>query len=394
MEYVKKAVSEFEVTKQTDQQGDAVFIVHVLCSDSYIRLNRFYYSILQRFVNGETIEDIKRSSDVATVALELEEFVQILIKVELLKSGTEENLAETDDTPQKESLVNRIIQRLLQSTFSIKSPDAFVTSVYYYFGRILFTPVGLFLLLTLLVLGNTAFIGSFFHSHIAPVRQPPVFAVVSLVWVGAFVSVVLHELGHALTCKHFGRKISGFGLMFYLGIPGAFVDTSDAYFLTRGPRVAIDLAGLVVNLLIISLCGLCLFFGDGTFQAVFRLIAAINLFYVIWNLNPFVKYDGYYTLVDILEYPNLRQDALARVFSIKSAKDIVPLSWQDSTLLLFGIASLFFTAVILLVVSFYVYSILTRLIPSPYNAIFPAVAGLVLFSVLFRKAIKRMKISK
>src|SRR5204863_9222398 len=61
------------------------------------------------------------------------------------------------------------------------------------------------------------------------------------------VSILLHELGHALTCKAFGREIRRGGFMLFFGFPACFVDTSDIWLDPRRRRIAVSGAGATVD---------------------------------------------------------------------------------------------------------------------------------------------------
>jgi putative peptide zinc metalloprotease protein len=64
-----------------------------------------------------------------------------------------------------------------------------------------------------------------------------------LLWAAAILPVMIHELGHALTVKHYGREINAGGLMLYFGLPAAYVDTTDIW---RPPRASqCDLNGFI-----------------------------------------------------------------------------------------------------------------------------------------------------
>ena len=61
-------------------------------------------------------------------------------------------------------------------------------------------------------------------------------------------SAVLHEFGHAFTCKHFGGKVRSLGIGFYFFIPVFYADVSDAWLFTkRYQRLLTHAAGLLMN---------------------------------------------------------------------------------------------------------------------------------------------------
>ena len=125
---------------------------------------------------------------------------------------------------------------------------------------------------------------------------------------------LLHELGHGYVAVHYGCRVNAMGVAFILGAPLFYVDVTDSWRLkSRNARLAIDSAGIAVDLTIAVLATLAwVILPDG----VPRFIA-FGLATVGWtaslaiNLNPFMKFDGYYLLSDVLELPNLQTRALA-----------------------------------------------------------------------------------
>jgi putative peptide zinc metalloprotease protein len=47
------------------------------------------------------------------------------------------------------------------------------------------------------------------------------------------VSILLHELGHALACKAYGCEIRRGGFRLFFGFPAFFVDTTDIWLESR-----------------------------------------------------------------------------------------------------------------------------------------------------------------
>ena len=62
---------------------------------------------------------------------------------------------------------------------------------------------------------------------------------------------VLHELGHALTCKHFGGECHEIGPMLLVFTPALYCDTSDSWMLvSRWQRAAVGMAGIATEMVV------------------------------------------------------------------------------------------------------------------------------------------------
>ncbi|MDA0921220.1 MAG: HlyD family efflux transporter periplasmic adaptor subunit [Planctomycetota bacterium] len=140
------------------------------------------------------------------------------------------------------------------------------------------------------------------------------FGATNLILLAATLAVtkVLHELGHAVSCRHFGGECHEMGIMLLVFTPCLYCNVSDAWMLpSRWQRIAISAAGIYVELL---LSAVCLFLWWFTVPGVFNSLC-LNVVFVcsvstlLFNGNPLLRYDGYYILSDLVEIPNLRQQA-------------------------------------------------------------------------------------
>jgi putative peptide zinc metalloprotease protein len=125
---------------------------------------------------------------------------------------------------------------------------------------------------------------------------------------------VFHELGHGYTAVHFRCRVPSAGVAVILGAPLLYVDVTDSWKLeSRRARMIIDCAGIVVDFSISILAMLLwVFLPDGTLRnAAFSFATAGWVTSLIFNLNPFMKFDGYHILVDALSLPNLQERSLS-----------------------------------------------------------------------------------
>ncbi len=133
-----------------------------------------------------------------------------------------------------------------------------------------------------------------------------------IAWLYAVTAVTLtvHEFAHGLTCKRFGGEVHEMGVMLLYFMPCAYTDISDAYLVPRKrDRILITLAGSVADLALWALATAVLYFASpgGTGEQVLgALMLTTGFRTVAFNLNPLIRLDGYFVLVDLLEMPNLR----------------------------------------------------------------------------------------
>jgi putative peptide zinc metalloprotease protein len=123
---------------------------------------------------------------------------------------------------------------------------------------------------------------------------------------------ILHEMGHGLSCKHFGGECHEIGVMFLVLTPCLYCNVSDSWMLpNRWHRAAIGAAGMYVEIVLASICTFIWWFSEpGPLNYLCLNVMFISsVSTVLFNANPLLRYDGYYILSDILEIPNLRQKA-------------------------------------------------------------------------------------
>lgn len=124
----------------------------------------------------------------------------------------------------------------------------------------------------------------------------------------------LHELGHAVTAVRYGCTVPSMGVCFMVLVPMLYSDASDAWRLAdRKKRLAIDAAGIVVELGIAAIATLLWsFLPDGPGRSLaFALATTSWILSAMLNLNPFMRFDGYYILCDLTGIDNLQPRAFA-----------------------------------------------------------------------------------
>lgn len=132
-----------------------------------------------------------------------------------------------------------------------------------------------------------------------------------------FMTKILHELGHAYTAKYYGVHIPVMGVALIILWPVLFTDVTDSWKLTnRRQRFAISIAGIVVELVVAGFATWgWILSSPGMFQSACFILASVTwVSSLLVNLNPLMRFDGYYLLGDIWGIDNLqiRSFAMAR----------------------------------------------------------------------------------
>ncbi|MEN9888482.1 MAG: hypothetical protein RL559_519 [Pseudomonadota bacterium] len=135
--------------------------------------------------------------------------------------------------------------------------------------------------------------------------------------VAIFAVKLLHELGHAFTAKHFGCRVPAMGVAFLVMWPVAYTDTNETWRLTnRFQRLRVASAGILTELVVAAWATLAwaVLPAGGLQSAAFVLATTSWVATLAINASPFMRFDGYFILMDALDMPNLhgRSFALAR----------------------------------------------------------------------------------
>ena len=134
-------------------------------------------------------------------------------------------------------------------------------------------------------------------------------------YAGALLLVkVCHELGHAYAATRNGVRVPAMGVSLLVMVPVLYTDTTAAWRLTRrGRRIAIGAAGVAAELSVAATAiFLWSFLPDGPVRTGAFVLATTSLATTLLvNASPFMRFDGYYILSDLLGVPNLATRAFA-----------------------------------------------------------------------------------
>lgn len=211
---------------------------------------------------------------------------------------------------------------LLAIRFRGFDPDAFLTAIHVRL-RWLVSPLGLIAAVAVVLWAASLVVG-----HVDEFRQrlPELSALFdprNLPWLFLTIGFVkvLHELGHALACKHWGGEVRELGLMLLVFAPCLYCDVSDAWRLpSKWQRMAVSAGGIAVEIVLAAVATMVWWYAQpGILQLMaMNVMVVCTVGTLVVNGNPLLRYDGYYILSDLVEIPNLWQrsrDVLQRLIS-------------------------------------------------------------------------------
>jgi putative peptide zinc metalloprotease protein len=186
-----------------------------------------------------------------------------------------------------------------------------------------------------------------------------------LFYLALVASKLLHEMGHAFFCRKFGGEVHTLGVMMLVFTPVPYVDVTSSWSLrSRRQRVLVGAAGMIVELFLAALCvQLWARTGPGAAHAVcYNIMFITSVSTLLFNLNPLLRFDGYYILTDLLGLPNLAQRAGMHlkhlwkrwVWGLKNSRSPAEKTGEKSWLTTYGITSGIYRIVVFAAVLFFV----------------------------------------
>ncbi|MEO0530353.1 MAG: site-2 protease family protein [Planctomycetota bacterium] len=126
-----------------------------------------------------------------------------------------------------------------------------------------------------------------------------------------------HELGHAIACRRMGAECHEIGVMLLAFFPCLYCDVSDAWTLpSRWKRALVALAGVYFEVMLaVAAAAAWLVLTPGPLRVLaLYLVVTASLSTLLINLNPLIRFDGYYVLADVWGVANLHAQSRAALW--------------------------------------------------------------------------------
>jgi putative peptide zinc metalloprotease protein len=302
--------------------GEGYWVVKEPVGLNYFRFHEEEFAILEMLDGESSLDSIKErfEADFAPQKLtyqDLQQFIGMLHRSGLVISetaGQGRQLKKRRDEKKRREWLGR-----LSNVFALRwrgvDPERFLGWIYRFTWWI-FHPVCValclamgFAALLLIAVQYDVFYSRLptMHEFFDP-RSPDKWIYLALTM---GVVKVLHELGHGLSCKHFGGECHEIGFMLLVLTPCLYCNVSDSWMLpNKWQRAIIGAAGMYVEVVLASIATFLWWFSDRETlvnNLCLNVMFICSVSTLVFNGNPLLRFDGYYILMDLSEIPNLRQ---------------------------------------------------------------------------------------
>ncbi len=306
------------IVQRQNFRGERWIVLQNPFNNQFFRLRPAAYEFVARLQRDRTVEAVwqaclNRFPDDAPGQEAVIRLLSQLYAANLLQyeagSDTAQLFKRYERTRQRE--IRSRLLNVMFMRFPLLDPDAFLVRTLPV-ARLLISPLGALLWLLVVGLGlkvvldHWAELWAGSQGVLAPGN-------LFLLYAGLILAKTAHEFGHAYFCRRFGGEVHVMGIMLMIFTPLPYVDATSSWgFRSRWKRILVGAAGMIVELFVAAIAAMVWArTGPGTIHSLaYNLMFVASVSTVLFNINPLLRYDGYYILTDLLELPNLYQKSL------------------------------------------------------------------------------------
>jgi putative peptide zinc metalloprotease protein len=336
-------------------RGERWYVIENPCSNQFYRVRPAAYAFVARLRSDRTVEEVwneclerfpdEAPGQAAVIQLLSQLYFANLLQYQAPNDGTQ--LFER----YKQRRQREIGQRFLSIMFiriPLLDPDRFLVRTLPLIGKLI-SPLGA--LIWLVTVGwalkiaadNFSILLEQGQSVLAPDN-------LALLYAGMVFVKTLHEFGHAYFCRKFGGEVHVMGIMLMIFTPVPYMDATASWgFRSRWKRLLVGGAGMIVELFVAAIATfIWAKTAPGTLHSLaYNIMFVASVSTVIFNINPLLRFDGYYMLSDLLDIPNLTQRsgqqlkyfAERYLFGVKKAEKPTDKRSEAAWFTVFGISS-------------------------------------------------------
>jgi putative peptide zinc metalloprotease protein len=296
-------------------RGERWIILENPFSNQFFRLRPAAYEFVARLRPDRTVQEVwqeclERFPDEAPGQEAALQLLGQLYQSNLLHYDQASDAAQLFERYRKnrQREVRAKLLTVMFMRFPLLDPDQFLVRTLP-FVRKLISPIGALIWLAVVVMGLKVAVDHWpglkdqSQGLLAPDN-------LILLYLGLVVIKTLHEFGHAYFCRRYGGEVHVMGIMLMIFTPIPYMDATSSWaFRERWKRVMVGAAGMIVEIFVAAIA---VFVwantGAGALNSLaYNMIFIASVSTILFNINPLLRFDGYYILSDLLEIPNLHQ---------------------------------------------------------------------------------------
>lgn len=246
--------------------------------------------------------------------------LQWLMQNQLLSDSSEDLVKgrlKLDERLSKQKMLARL--NMITIKIPLFNPDPFFEKISPWFRWLTGPYFALFWGLTVFYGGMVLYQNSdqFFKGVTASLSPENVF----FLWLAWFLLKILHETFHALTTYRYHGRVFEAGILFIVFFPLTYVNASSTWnFPNRWQRIHAAFAGIYAELFVAAVSAVIWANSPGSVAGNIaqNLVVVAGFSSLLFNINPLMRFDGYFILSDLTAIPNLYTRGRSFVLSVFS----------------------------------------------------------------------------
>jgi putative peptide zinc metalloprotease protein len=280
----------------------------------YYKISWLELTIIQHLKPNMTLseltQELNQNSTLKVTAEDVQSFFEEAARSQLLALPRPSEDISKEAKQRKMHPILWVMYHYLYIRIPLLNPDHFLTRTLHLVRPLVSTPA-IILYCCITLLGLFSLINRFDEF----LTTFPFFfnARGALIYAIAISSVkIIHEFAHAYVAKYYRLHVPTMGAAFIVLWPVLYTDVTDGWKLNkRSQRLAISFAGVATELVLAGFATLgWVLTQPGLLQSVFFVMASATWISTLAvNLNPAMRFDGYYLMSDLMGIDNLQARA-------------------------------------------------------------------------------------
>lgn len=302
----------------SELEGSPTWTLYDPAANKYYKIGWLEFECLARFKSAQTVQNLLKKVRAETTLkpdLEtIEDLLKFLAQHHLVQSTGDEALDYFNELTEKAKKPwwEKLVHSYLFFTIPLFKPQNFLRKTYPFISPIFSKP---FMTVVFMLLGYGIFLSVQRVDEITTTFMSYLNLEGIILLVGSTILVkIIHELGHAYTATKYGVPVTTIGVAFIVLYPILYTETTNAWKMkNRNERLTIAAGGLMAELALASVT-LILWhhLTPGLLQSLCFMVAVVSMLAsLLVNLNPLMKFDGYYLFSDLVGVDNLQDRSFA-----------------------------------------------------------------------------------